>query len=231
MIQYLPKRKKMKVLVFDTETTGLPQDNQASFYDSAKWPYIIQLSYIMYDTETKEILEYCDRIIKLDDAVQISPESISVHKITRERSNSEGIPITQVLEEFVNNIKLSDIVVGHNIIFDKRIVTVELYRNKMKNCFYKNGFVIPEYCTMKRTTELCAIPKVNKKTGETYNKYPTLSELHNVLFDSLPKGTHNAIADVMICLRCYIQLNEKYDIVRDENVKLVFRSLYNLYCS
>lgn len=220
----------MKVLVFDTETTGLPQDNQASFYDSAKWPHIIQLSYIMYDTETKEIIEYCDRIVKLDDTVEISPESIAVHKITRERSKSEGIPIYQALKEFVNSLQWADVVVGHNIMFDKRIITVELYRNGMKNCFYKNGRAIPEYCTMKRTTELCAIPKVNKKTGETYNKYPTLSELHNVLFYSIPKGTHNAIADVMICLRCYIQLNEGYDIINDTNVKLVFKSLYNSYC-
>lgn len=220
----------MKVLVFDTETTGLPEDNQASFYDSAKWPHIIQLSYIMYDTDTKEIIEYCDRIVKLDDTVEISPESIAVHKITRERSKSEGIPIYKALKEFVNSLQWADVVVGHNIIFDKRIVTVELYRNGMKNCFYKNGGAIPEYCTMKRTTELCAIPKVNKKTGETYNKYPTLSELHNVLFCSIPKGTHNAIADVMICLRCYIQLNEGYDIINDTNVKLVFKSLYNSYC-
>ena len=220
----------MKVLVFDTETTGLPEDNQASFYDSAKWPHIIQLSYIMYDTDTKEIIEYCDRIVKLDDTVEISPESISVHKITRERSKSEGIPIYQALNEFVNSIQCADVIVGHNIMFDKRIITVELYRKGMKNCFYKNGGAIPEYCTMKRTTELCAIPKVNKKTGETYNKYPTLSELHNVLFNSIPKGTHNAIADVMICLRCYVQLNKRYDIVNDTNVNLVFRSLYNSYC-
>jgi DNA polymerase III epsilon subunit-like protein len=220
----------MKVLVFDTETTGLPEDNQASFYDSAKWPHVIQLSYIMYDTETKEILDYCDRIVKLDNTVYISPESISVHKITRERSESEGIPITQVLKDFVNSITLADIIVGHNIIFDKRIITVELYRHNMNNCFYKNRLAIPEYCTMKRTTELCAIKKLNKKTGEIYNKYPTLSELHNVLFDSVPKGTHNAIADVMICLRCYIQLNEEYDIVNDENVKLVFKTLYHSYC-
>ena len=221
----------MKVLVFDTETTGLPQDNFASFHDSSKWPHIIQLSYIIIDTTTKEILEYVDRIVKLDTDVVISPESVAIHQITREKSESHGIPITEVLTEFVQSVKESDAIVGHNIIFDKRIITAELYRQDMKNCFYNKNGAIPEYCTMKRTTELCAIPRVNKKTGETYHKFPTLSELHMKLFGNVPKGTHNAIADVMICLRCYVMLEYKYDVSTDNDVKMVFKHLYHSYCT
>lgn len=221
----------MKVLVFDTETTGLPQDNFASFHDSSKWPHIIQLSYIIIDTTTKEILEYVDRIVKLDTDVVISPESVAIHQITREKSESHGIPITEVLTEFVQSVKESDAIVGHNIIFDKRIITAELYRHDMKNCFYNKNGAIPEYCTMKRTTELCAIPRVNKKTGETYHKFPTLSELHMKLFGNVPKGTHNAIADVMICLRCYVMLEYKYDVSTDNDVKMVFKHLYHSYCT
>jgi DNA polymerase III epsilon subunit-like protein len=220
----------MKVLCFDTETTGLPKDQHASFHDSSSWPHIIQLSYIVIDTDTKEITEYIDRIIKLADDVDISQESINIHKITRERSINEGIPIKKALIEFAEVIKTIDLIIAHNIIFDKRIITVELYREKMKNCFYLDGQLIPEYCTMKQTTNLCKIPAVNKKTGETYNKYPSLSELHNTLFKQLPHGTHNAIADVMICLRCYIYHVYKYDISTDPDVKIVFRSLYHLYC-
>jgi DNA polymerase-3 subunit epsilon len=222
----------MKVLVFDTETTGLPADQNASLTESAKWPYIIQLSFIVFETETKEILEYSDSIIQLDTSVHISPESIAIHKITSERSQIEGIPIKLALTNLGEHMNDSDIVVGHNIIFDKRMLTVELNRNQMKNCLYKNGFSIPEYCTMKRTIELCKLAAINKKTGELYKnyKYPTLSELHNHLFCRKPRGTHNAIADVMICLRCYIMLNYKYDVANDDEVKVVFRSLYSSYC-
>ena len=38
----------MKILVFDTETSGLPE-RSASIYEHSKWPYIIQLSYVLYD--------------------------------------------------------------------------------------------------------------------------------------------------------------------------------------
>jgi len=222
----------MKVLVFDTETTGLPLDQNAALTDSAKWPYIIQLSFIVFDTDTKEILEYSDRIIQLDASIPISPESIAIHQITRERSQMEGIPIKIALAHLAENMIDSDIIVGHNILFDKRILMAELHRNQMKNCLYKNGLPIPEYCTMKRSTEFCKLPAVNKVTGELYKnyKYPTLTELHTHLFCRKPRGTHNAIADVMICLRCYIMLNYKYDIVMDGDVKLVFRALYSTYC-
>ena len=220
----------MKVLVFDTETTGLPVDQNAPLKDSAKWPYIVQLSFMVFDTESKEILEYSDSIIQLNPAILITPESIAIHQITPERCQTEGIPIQQALDHFAASIFEADVIVAHNIIFDKRMLMVEMHRNKMKNCLYRNNMPIPEYCTMKRTIDLCKLPAVNKKTGEIYNKYPTLSELHNHLFQTKPRGTHNAIADVMICLRCYVMLNYEYDIVNENEVKLVFRSLYTSYC-
>ena len=220
----------MKVLVFDTETTGLPVDQSAPLTDSAKWPHIIQLSFMLFNTDTKEILEYSDSIIQLDAAIDISPGSIAIHQITQQRSQAEGIPIKHALANFAEHASDADIIVGHNILFDKRMLMVEFHRNKMRNCLYKNGLPIPEYCTMKRTTDLCKLPTTNKKTGEVYNKYPTLAELHVHLFHTKPRGTHNAIADVMICLRCYIMLNYKYDIAIDSQVKLVFRSLFSSYC-
>ena len=44
----------MKVLVFDTETTGLPTERNASISDLKAWPYIVQLSYILYDVDEKK---------------------------------------------------------------------------------------------------------------------------------------------------------------------------------
>ena len=69
----------MKVLVFDTETTGLPEKG-ASIYDNNKWPHIIQLSYILYDLSTNLVL-IKDNYIKIDDrnnaAVTSAPGTIS----------------------------------------------------------------------------------------------------------------------------------------------------------
>lgn len=83
---------------------------------------------------------------------------------------------------------------------------------------------------MKQTTELCALSAVNKTTGKTYCKYPTLSELHEHLFKSKPNGVHNAMIDVLVCLRCYIYHVYKYDIASHPAVQETLRGLYKSYC-
>ncbi len=55
----------MKVLVFDTETTGLPAERNASIYSTEKWPHIIQLSFMVYNTDTNEITADKDYIINI----------------------------------------------------------------------------------------------------------------------------------------------------------------------
>ena len=217
----------MKVLAFDTETTGLPVSYNAPLTDLSKWPYIVQLSYIVFDTLKKEILDYTDHIIKLDTDVLITPESVAIHHITAARSQKTGIPIERALQEFSEAVQDVDLIIGHNIQFDKNLLTVEFNRNKMKNALYRNGRPLSEYCTMKQNVELCKLPFVNKNnTVMSHYKWPTLSELHVCLFNAVPQGTHNAIADVMICLRCYVYLQHKCDIAFDNDVKVVFRTLY-----
>ena len=221
----------MKVLVFDTETTGLPASYNPPLTDLSKWPHIVQLSFIVFDTLNKDVLEYTDHIIKLHKDVIITPESVAIHKITMEESQRDGIPIQVALQEFTNACKDIDLFIGHNIQFDKNLITVEFQRNSMKNCLYKDGRPLNEFCTMKKTVDLCKLPFVNKNnTVMLHYKWPTLTELHYHLFNSKPTGTHNAIADVMICLRCYIYLQHKYDIAFDEGVKIVFKTLFAAHC-
>mgnify|MGYP003990360673 CR=1 FL=1 len=54
---------------------------------------------------------------------------------------------------------------------------------------------------------------VNSK-GELYFKYPSLSELNYNLFRRVPTNTHNALIDVLVCLRCYCKIKENIDIFK-----------------
>lgn len=218
----------MKVLVFDTETTGLPIGKNPSIYEMDKWPYIVQLSYIFYDTETKRTLECGDDIIKIPEKVVVSPESIAIHKITPAHCKELGVPIKEAFARFNNCLQECDIVVGHNISFDKRLIMVESMRNQIKQYFTIMGERKPEYCSMKNTIDLCKISVIGQ-TGIEYFKYPKLSELHKHLFNVVPEGLHNALADVLICLRCYVSIEHNYDITTDSNALLI--SMYNAYCS
>ena len=46
----------MRFLVFDTETTGLPKTKYISPDTLNQWPYIVQFSYIIYDTTLNDII-------------------------------------------------------------------------------------------------------------------------------------------------------------------------------
>ena len=216
----------MKVIVFDTETTGLPTERNPSITQPWKWPHIVQISFILYDTETRELLACQDHIIRVGDDVVISKRSQEIHGITPSRCKRRGIDIKIALEDFNEHLRQADVVVAHNVSFDKRMVMVESIRNKMAQHFTIDGRRQPEFCTMKRSTELCKI-EVTSKNGDKYFKYPTLTELHEELFGTIPNGVHDSMADVLICLRCYSQREHEHDTTRESCRAL--KNLHGLY--
>lgn len=201
----------MKVLVFDTETTGLTKVKNPSIFDFEKWPYIVQLSYILYDTEEKEIIDMYDAIIKIPDNIHIDEEAEKIHNISKERTKLVGIHMKDALKIFNSALNKADIIVGHNISFDKCLLMVECNRNNMRQCFTIDKIKKQEYCTMKTTKDLCKIEKTFP-SGDKYFKYPTLSELYNHLFGIIPNNAHNSMVDIILCLRCYLMLTNHFDV-------------------
>ena len=115
-------------------------------------------------------------------------------------------------------LKICDIVVGHNISFDKRLIFVECFRHNITQYFtqFVNNQKIhkPEFCTMKNTAQYCKLERLSK-TNQVYNKMPKLSELYLILFpnEPLPKDLHNSLIDVAITLRCYLKYVYNSDII------------------
>ena len=64
--------------------------------------------------------------------------------------------------------------------------------------------------------------------SKTYNKYPKLSELHKHLFNTMPNGLHDAMADVLICLRAYVMMEHNQDICHVGCARI--KSIFKLYC-
>ena len=194
----------MKVLVFDTETTGLPKNNP-SIYQTDLWPYIVQLSYVIYDVDNMHLITEQDHIIKLSESINISEESVKIHGISKEKSNTLGINIKTALKKFIEDMKTVDLLVGHNISFDKRMIIVECIRNKIQGRFPSEQ--AKYFCTMKKGTEICKIEAVNKETNETYFKYPKLEQLYYNFFKTKPRGLHNSLVDVHACLACFLEMH------------------------
>ena len=203
----------MKIMVFDTETTGLPEGRNPSIRETKKWPHIVQLSYILYNTEERRVMMYNDDIIRIPEDVKISEKSSSLHGITMSMCKRKGISIRNALNNFNITLKEADLVIGHNISFDKRMVMVESIRNNMSQYFTVDGVRKREFCTMKNSVDICKIEKLSPE-GEKYYKYPSLTELYTKLFNNVPRNIHNSLVDVIMCLRCYCWLFENYDVMK-----------------
>ena len=213
----------MRVLVFDTETTGLPKSKYVNPTTLHEWPYIVQFSYVVYDFSENEIVESKDWIIKMQKNITIPEESIKFHNITNEMSAKSGVNIHDAIHEFFYSLKGIDVLVGHNVEFDINMLKVELLRivnddtvmftkeqlRMYKDYLYRLTNFKTIVCTLKDSIELCNITAVNK-SGKTYLKYPKLVELHEKLFNKSPSNLHNSFNDILVTLRCFIKL--KYDI-------------------
>ena len=221
----------MRTLVFDTETTGLPKSKIISPTTLDLWPYIVQFSYIIFDSETNIIIKIKDCIIKVPDTVTISEENSNIHGITNEISLTRGVSLQPVIEEFFEDINIVDHIVGHNVSFDINMVKVELNRLLLDRDevvqFHKYLTVLNDsnniYCTMQESIEFCAI-EMKDKFGRPYKKFPKLIELYKKMFNVTPNNLHNSLNDVIVCLRCFMKLKYNVDIVEhSEEVKQMIK--------
>ena len=203
----------MKVLIFDTETTGLPVSRN---YRNPLWykkhPHIVQVSWILFDTVSMTIMNITDHIVKVPDHIGISESSIAVHGITKERSMNEGVDIKQIIFEFLVMLDRSDMIIGHNIDFDIRMIKAEYLRNGCIDPFVTKKY-IPTYCTMEKGTRICKILATNHRTGNKYYKWPKLIQLHKKLFNTEPKNLHNSLTDIYVTLRCYYFIEKGIDLL------------------
>lgn len=219
----------MRFLVFDTETTGLPNTKIINPDTLELWPHVVQFSFVIYDDITNDIVESKDYIIKVDDSVNITEESTNIHGITNELSKTNGIEIQHVLNVFFTHLKNVDILVGHNVIFDINMVKIELLRiiylnNRIShkdrvhvkhNLHYLTNFN-NVCCTLKDSIEFCDIKALDRH-GKTYTKWPKLVELHQKLFETVPNNLHNSFNDILVTLRCFMKL--KYNVDLNETCK------------
>lgn len=219
----------MKYLFYDTETTGLIPKKEIGY---EKHPFIVQFSYIVYDSESETIEKVYDEIICIPETVIVPPETSEIHKITTELCRNSITKIEDCLMEFIGECMKVDLVIGHNLNFDNAMVTCELERYKTSlgcdNEEFENigrliqrFIMLPFYCTMQETIDYCNIVKPFNKSPKTYVKFPKLIELHDKLFgkDTLNIQLHNSLNDVFVCFRCFYKY--KFDIdVLDKFINL-----------
>lgn len=190
------EKKSKMFLVFDTETTGFPIDSQAPVSRLDNWPRIVQLSWQVHDVKGN-FLYHHDYIIQ-PDGFDIPFNAQKIHGISTEKALKEGLPIHEVFNKFIADIKETKYIVGHNIEFDLKITASEFFRYGIDVPILE----FPTFDTQLLGTPVCRLPGGRK--GEF--KYPKLAELYHHLFGENFDEAHNAAADVNATARCFFEL-------------------------
>ncbi len=183
---------------FDTETNGLPKSFDAPIEDTENWPRLVQLAYMVCDTNGGVLMK--ENLIIKPDGFVIPKEASDLHGITNEIAFRQGKEVEAVLGgNFLNALKEASLVIGHNLSFDSSIIGAEFFRMGQENWISKKKTV----CTMKLSTDFCAI-----QASQGY-KWPKLSELYFKLFNEELEGAHNALFDVEATARCFWELKKR----------------------
>ncbi len=194
-------------LIFDTETTGLPRDWNAPITDLDNWPRAVQIAWQLHN-EMGELIEAKDFLIR-PDGFDIPYDAERIHGISTELAQQQGIGLDEVIVQFNDALSRSQFVVGQNIGFDLKIMGAEFLRANASTNMH--DLPVLDTCT-EVTAEMCKIPGGR---GGRY-KLPTLTELHQHLFD-VPFGeAHNATADVEATTRCFFELIRREVFTKEE---------------
>jgi DNA polymerase-3 subunit alpha len=187
-------------LIFDTETTGLPKRWDAPYTDTDNWPRVIQIAWQLHD-EMGKLIEAQDFLVQ-PDGFDIPYDAERIHGISTALAQKEGIPLVEMLEKFNIVLSKAKFVIGQNLKFDLNVTGSEFVRAKIGNDLQE--LPVLDTCT-EHTANLCKIP------GGRYGKFklPTLTELHQFLFNQPFGEAHNATADVEATTRCFLELLRK----------------------
>ncbi|CAM3794274.1 DNA polymerase III subunit alpha [Flavobacterium branchiophilum] len=194
-------------LIFDTETTGLPKRWGAPISDTDNWPRCVQIAWQLHD-EMGKILEHQDFLIA-PDGFDIPYDAEKVHGISTALAQQQGVPLAVVLEHFNVALSKAQFIVGQNLGFDVNIMGCEFYRAGITSPM--SSMPILDTCT--ETT--AALLKLPGGRGGKF-KLPTLTELHQYLFQTPFGEAHNATADVEATARCFFELIRREIFTKEE---------------
>ncbi len=184
--------------IIDVETTGLIKYDETPTKKSLKenpnnFPRIVQIAWTTLSRKYEIVQE---KVYYIKQSQPIPIDVIKIHKITNEICEEKGHKLEKILREFSEDITPCDYYVGHNVMFDKRVIEAECIRSKITKPFK----YMKKYDTMKMGREIME------------RKWFKLEELGLKFFGKKQMkefNLHNASDDVSITAVCFAWLHKK----------------------
>jgi len=198
------------VLFFDVETNGLPSNDlqKTDIAETFKeWPRIWQLGWSLWSIDGTLISEGVEYLLPPFASGEWEKEESHPYEIDLQTCLMIGQKQYDCFPRISKMMHDADFIVCHNLRFDSRIFEGEMYRLLQSDSSVlmppKKSEGKPKICTMTTTTKFCNLPFPSGRKGE---KFPTLEELHTILFGENFIGAHDALADVRATAKCFFEL-------------------------
>lgn len=168
---------------------------------------MIHLSWIILDKSLNPVDDY-DHII-IPEGFSVTPEIEQRCKIDEEDIKTKGAKLEDVLNGFEKSLQDAEYVLAHNLNFNENVLAAEYLRKGISHSLFRKE----SFCLMQEATFFCKLPS---KTGGY--KWPSLSELHSIIFKKAYAPPNNARADVIAATRCFKalmmggQLQDLFDV-------------------
>jgi len=199
------------ILVYDTETSGLPDWKKPS--EDPCQPHITQLAAQLCDESNGDILASLNVMIQ-PAGWTIPAELEQLTGITTEKATAFGVSINLALGMFMDLWERADLRVAHNESFDMRMVRIELKRDGGMGDGVADRWKAGEaFCTANSCTKILNLPPTPKMIAAGFNKpkLPNLTEAYRFFTGKELAGAHNAAVDLMACKAVYFGIRSFHE--------------------
>ena len=181
-------------LIFHTAGVGKPLSWKARVDEVFNWPRLLHLSWIVLGKDLKPLEDY--NCIIRPSGFEVTEEIAKNHSLELP-DIEKGEDLNSVLDSFEASANKCRYIFSHNLKLNSSILGAEFIRADRKNPFSR----IETYCIMQEGTFYC---KLRGKRGGY--KWPSLQEMHSLIFKQQYSPAYNARADVVAAARCFIAL-------------------------
>lgn len=200
-----------RVLVYDTETTGLPKFQKPN-NDPAQ-PHVTDICALLYSMDG-ELIEAFEQLI-MPNGWEVEAEAAALTGLTTEFLTINGGDEKEAIATFGHMHKKADLRVAHNIGFDDRIMRIAIKRY-FGDAPADRFQAAPIYCTANASKPIVKCPPTPKmlasKSFRNSFKTPNMQEALSFFYPGETIGqAHRARPDAEACAKVFFALMARGD--------------------
>lgn len=193
------------ILVYDTETTGLPLFRQPSEHPGQ--PHLVDVCGLLFD-DAGVLVDSFEALVRPSNW-EISAEVSKIHGITHQQALDEGILEADALEGLLALQERATLRVAHNEQFDQRIIRIALHRYR-DAAACDAWAAVSTFCTCETAKPIVRLPPTEKMVRAGFGrqfKSPNLGEAIRHFFGEERASAHRARIDAEDCARIYFAMH------------------------